>query len=295
METLTKNRIKGHVAASICMLIWGITFISSKVLLTHFSPTELFYFRFLLAYVFLFILSPKPIVPKLNKTELLYALSGLTGVSLYFMFQNIGLQYTLASNAGVLVAVAPMFTAIVSFFFVSRSSLHRNFILGFFVSIAGVAIISFNGNFVLQLNPLGDLLIILGALAWGFYSNILIMIEEDGLSLIQRTRKAAFYGLLFVTPLLPFLDFRFGLERFDNFQIIGNFLFLGIAASAISFVAWGYAVRTLGPVKAATYIYFNPIITVVASIIILHEPFTWISFMGTALIIVGLLIAERRR
>lgn len=295
METIATTKIKGHLAATVCILIWGVTFISSKVLLTHFSPTELFYFRFLLAYIFLFILSPKPVMPKANKTEILYALSGLTGVSLYFMLQNTGLQYTLASNAGVLVSVAPMFTAIVAFFLVSRSSLHKNFILGFFVSIAGVAIISFNGNFVLQLNPLGDFLIIVAALSWGFYSNILTMIEGDGLSLVQRTRKAIFYGLLFVTPLLPLLDFRLGLERFDNFQVIGNFLFLGIGASAISFVAWGYAVKILGPVKASAYIYFNPIITVVASIIILHEPFTWISFLGTALIIVGLLVAEGKR
>lgn len=295
MEALSKNRMKGHIAATICIFIWGITFISSKILLVKFSPTELFYFRFLLAYVFLFILSPKPIKPKRNKTELLYALAGLTGVTFYFMFQNIGLQYTLASNAGVLVAVAPMFTAIVAFFLVSKSSLHRNFILGFIVSITGVAIISFNGNFVLQLNPFGDVLIILGALSWGFYSNILTMIEGSTLTLVQRTRKIAFYGLLFVTPLLPILDFKLGIERFTTFSVVGNLLFLGIAASAISFLAWGYAVENLGPVKASTYIYLNPIVTVIASIIILKEPFTWISFLGTILIIIGLFLAERRR
>jgi len=87
----------------------------------------------------------------------LYAAAGLCGVALYFLFQNIGLVYTLASNAGVIIAVAPMFTAIVSYFLVSRTSLHRNFIIGFFITIAGVALISFNGNFILKLNPLGAL------------------------------------------------------------------------------------------------------------------------------------------
>lgn len=298
MEAMRKSRLKGHLAAGTCVFIWGITFISSKVLLVQFSPTELFVFRFLLAYIFLFLLSPKPIMPKANKTEFLYAMAGLTGVAIFFMFQNFGLQYTLASNAGVLVAVAPMFTAIIAFFLISKASLHKNFILGFLFSIVGVAIISFNGNFVLELNPFGDVLIILAALSWGFYSNILTMIEgdeEDSLNLVQRTRKIAFYGLLFVVPLLPFLDFRLGLERFASFQMIGNFLFLGILASAISFVAWGYGVKKLGPVQASTYIYFNPIVTVVASIIILKEPFSWVSFLGTLLIIVGLLIAERKR
>lgn len=295
MEIKTKNRIKGHSAASISILVWGITFISTKVLLETFSPTEILFYRFTFAYLLLFIISPKPILPKKNKTELLYALAGLCSVTLYFLFQNIGLVYTLASNAGIIIAVAPMFTAIVSFFLISRSSLHRNFIFGFFISITGVAIISLNGNFVLKLNPLGDFLIILGALSWAFYCNILVLIDNNELSLIQQTRKVFFYGLLFLIPFLIITDFRFGFERFADIGMLANMLFLAFGASAIAFLTWNYAVGVLGSVRTATYIYFTPIVTVIASIIILHEPFTWVSLTGTALIILGLIVSERKK
>ena len=118
METETKRKIKGHIAASASILIWGTTFISTKVLLEDFTPIEILFYRFILAYLLLFVMSPKPIRPRKDNKELLYAAAGLCGVSLYFLFQNIGLTYTLASNAAI-VAVAPMFTAIISYFLIS--------------------------------------------------------------------------------------------------------------------------------------------------------------------------------
>ena len=294
MEMETKQKIKGHFAASSSILIWGLTFISTKVLLEDFTPIEILFYRFILAYLMLFILSPKPILPKKDKTELLYAAAGLCGVSLYFLFQNIGLTYTLASNAGVIVAVAPMFTAIVSYFLISRESLHRNFVIGFFITIAGVIIISFNGNFVLKLNPLGDILMILGALSWAFYCNLLVLIDNKDLSMIQQTRKVFFYGLLFMVPVILFTDFHLGLSRFAEPANLANLLFLAFGASAISFMTWNFAVSVLGSVKTATYIYFSPIVTVIASVFVLREPFTWVSLSGTVLIILGLVISERK-
>lgn len=294
MEMETKNKIKGHIAASVSILVWGITFISTKVLLEDFTPIEILFFRFIFAYLLLFALSPKFIRPKKDKSEVLYAAAGLCGVALYFLFQNIGLVYTLASNAGVIIAVAPMFTAIVSYFLVSRASLHRNFIIGFFITIAGVALISFNGNFILKLNPLGDILMILGALSWAFYCNILVLINNKELSLIQHTRKVFFYGLLFMIPALFTPEFHFGLIRLTDVANLGNILFLAFGASALAFLTWNYAVGSLGSVKTATYIYFSPIVTVIASVIILHEPITWISFSGTILIIFGLVVSERK-
>lgn len=295
MEIENKQRIKGHITATLSIIIWGTTFISTKVLLVDFTPIEILLFRFALAFIFLFIISPRPILPKKNKNELLYALSGLLSVTLYFMFQNVGLVYTLASNAGVLIAVAPMFTAIISYFMISQTSLHKNFIIGFIITITGVAIISFNGNFVLKLNPIGDILIILGALSWGFYCNVLSLIKDSKLSLVQQTRKIFFYGLIFLIPILALTDFQLGLHRFSNPQILANIIFLSLAASAITFLLWNYSVNVLGPVKASTYIYFSPIVTVIASVIILHEPFTLVSFIGTFLIIFGLLISERKK
>lgn len=135
---------------------------------------------------------------------------------------------------------------------------------------------------------------ILGALSWAFYCNLLVFIDEKELSIIQHTRKVFFYGLLLMIPVIPFTDFHLGLSRFADPANLTNLLFLAFGASAISFVTWNFAVGVLGSVKTATYIYFSPIVTVVASLIVLREPFTWISLCGTVLILFGLVISERK-
>ncbi|GAB1476479.1 DMT family transporter [Bacillota bacterium] len=293
-EIGAKTRIKGHIAAASSILIWGFAFISTKVLLKSFLPIEILFYRFILVYMFLFVLSPKPVMPRFNKTELLYIGAGFCCAS-HFLLTNVGLTYTLASNVGVLTAVAPLFTAIISYFVISKDSINRNFIIGFVITITGVAMINFNGNFMLKLNPLGDILILLGVLVWAVYCVVMVFINNEVLSLIQQTRKIFFYSLFFLAPVMIFSDFEFGLRRFTDIEILGNMFFLAFVALGISFLTWNFAVGILGSVKTATYLYFSPIVTIVASVLILHEPITWISLTGSFLIILGLVVSERKR
>lgn len=289
--------LKGHIAAGISTLIWGVTFINTKVLLLEFSPMEILFFRFFMAYAMLFLLSPKPVMPRWDKRERLYMAAGLSGVVLYFLFQNIGLTYTLAANAGVLVSVAPMFTAIVSRFLIGGEGLHKRFVAGFLLAITGIFLVSFNGSFVLKLNPLGDILIILGALAWAFYSNILVLISREGESfpLLLHIRKTFFYGLLFMLPVLAMTDFHWELARFSDPVNLFNMLFLGLGASGLCFLTWNFAVSILGPVKTSIYIYLVPIINLVFAALLLREPISWISLAGTALILLGLFTSESKK
>jgi drug/metabolite transporter (DMT)-like permease len=290
----SSSAIKGHLGAGISILIWGVTFISTKVLLEDFSPIEVLFFRFVFAYLLLLILSPRPIRLGTWKQEGVFVLLGLTGVVLYFLFQNIGLQYTLASNAGVLVSVAPMLTAMVAVLMGRGNSLTRWFVFGFILAISGIALVSFNGSFLLKLNPLGDMLLLLAALSWAFYSNLMAFVDQTKLTMIQTTRKVFFYGLLLMLPILPFADVSFGIARFADPVVLFNMLFLGFGASAFCFLTWNYAVSVLGPVRTSVYIYLIPIVTIAFSVAILKEKLTWISITGTVLILAGLMLSERK-
>lgn len=285
-------KLWGHLAAGFTMFVWSVTFISTKVLLLVFTPTEIVFYRFLFAYIALFLLSPKPMRPKSMKEELLYAAAGLFGVTFYFTFQNVGLVYTLASNASLLVSVAPMFTAILAHFIWKKQGLSRHFFIGFMIAITGVALVAFNGHFVLRLNPLGDLLIVLGALSWAVYSNLLTQMDSQ-YTLVQRTRKVFFYGLVTMIPVLFLLDFEFGVSRLLQWENLANLLFLGLIASALCFLIWSYAVERLGSVKTTTYIYLIPSITIFFSYLLLHEPITWATITGTLLILAGLYFSDR--
>ena len=291
---MKRNNAIGHLSALLTILIWGTTFISTKVLLADFQPIEILFFRFVMGLLALLIVYPHRMPKTTVRQELAFAGAGLCGVSLYYLLENIALTYTMASNVGVIISVAPFFTAILSRIFLKQDEkLRASFFIGFLVAMAGIALISFNGS-SLQLNPLGDLLALLAALLWACYSILTRKISDFGYHTVQTTRRVFLYGILFMTPALFFFDFRFDPGRFADLTCLLNMIFLGLGASALCFVTWNFAVRLLGAVKTSIYIYLIPVITVAASVLILHEPFTWMTGMGTVLTLAGLLLSESK-
>lgn len=289
------KKLPGHLAALFCTLVWGTTFISTKVLLRDFNPIEILFFRFALGFVALWLACPHALRLTERKQEWLFAGAGLAGVTLYFLLENIALTHTFASNVGVIVAVSPFFTALLSFWLLKAEKPGLNFFLGFAAAIAGIGLISFSGSTQLQLNPLGDLLAVLAGLAWSFYSILTRKILALGYKSLQVTRRCFFYGLLFMLPCLPFMNFHWNLARFGAFVNWSNVVFLGLGASALCFVAWTFAIKRLGAVQSSVYIYLVPVVTVITAALILQEHITWMAALGTALTLAGLVVSEIRQ
>ncbi|TXK74444.1 DMT family transporter [Paenibacillus sp. N3.4] len=285
----------GHLSAFITILIWGTTFISTKVLLTDFTPLEILFFRFIIGYVTLLLVYRHRVKTKTFKEELLFITAGLCGVTLYFLLENIALTYTLASNAGVIVSIAPFFTAVLAHFFLEGEKLRLPFFAGFIIAIIGLILVGFNGSFLLKLNPLGDLLAVFASIVWAVYSVLMRKISHFGYHTVGSTRKVFFYGLLFMVPALFVLEFNFGMDRFTRMPNLLNLLYLGFAASALCFVSWNWAVGVLGAVKTSLYIYIVPIITIAASSLILQERITWVALVGAFLTLVGLFVSDRSK
>ncbi|WP_025698407.1 DMT family transporter [Paenibacillus forsythiae] len=284
----------GHLLAFVTILIWGTTFISTKILLVDFAPVEILFFRFLIGYFVLLLLYARPIRTKTFKEELLFMSAGLCGVTLYFLVENAALLYTLASHAGVIVSIAPFFTAVLAHFFLEEEKLTVQFMLGFSLALTGIVIIGLNGSLLLQLNPAGDLLAFLAPAVWAIYSVLMRKISGLNHHTIGSTRKVFFYGLLFMLPVLLLHKFNPGMARFHNPSNLANLLYLGLGASALCFVTWNRAVGILGAVKTSVYIYIVPVITVAASALLLHEQITWATLAGTFLTLTGSYISERK-
>lgn len=284
----------GHLIAFITIIIWGTTFISTKILLVDFTPIEILFFRFIMGFVALLIVFPHRMKVKNKKHELYIIAAGITGITLYYLLENIALTYTMASNVGVISSLAPFFTAIVAYLFLKEEPLRVNFFIGFLIAMIGLGLISFNGATNFQINPIGDLLAITATLVWAIYSVITRKISCFGYNTLQVTRRMFFYGLIFMLPTLFFFDFKFGFERFADPVNLFNIIFLGLGASALCFVTWNFSVKILGPIKTSIYIYLIPVVTVVTSVIVLDEKITLMSALGTILAIAGLFISEGR-
>jgi len=281
-----------HGLALITVIIWGTTFVATKILLRDFSPIEILFFRFVMGYFMLLIISPKLLKPKKWKEELLFAMAGLCGVTLYFLMENIALTYTLASNVGIIVSIAPMFTALLAHFLLDGERLELRFFMGFAAAIVGISLVALNGNYILKISPLGDILAILAAVAWAFYSILMKKISSFQYSTIQCTRKVFLYGLIFMIPALFIFDFHLDLGRFTAIGNSLNMVYLGIGASAICFVTWNWSVGVLGAVKTSLYIYLVPVITIITSAWVLHEKITGLALLGAIITLLGLCISQ---
>ena len=287
-----KKEFTGHLSALITIFIWGTTFISTKILLEAISPIEILFLRFTIGFIVLLVVYPHRLKVKEKKQELFFAAAGLCGITLYYLLENIALTYTFASNVGVIISVAPFFTAILAHLFLDGEKLRTQFFIGFSVAIVGIFLISFSGSSNMQLNPLGDVLAILAAVVWAAYSILTKIISGFNYNTIQSTRRIFFYGLVFMIPALFIFGFKPSINQMFQPVNLLNILFLGLGASALCFVTWNSAVKILGAVKTSVYIYMVPVITVVTSSIVLSETITGFAVFGILLTLAGLSISE---
>ena len=287
----TKNYIY-HLIAILTVGIWGLTFISTKVLIEHgLSPQEIFLLRFLMAYLGIWFISPRKLFADNWKDELWLLWGGVTGGSFYFFTENTALEITLATNVAFIVCTAPLLTTILSLLIYKKEKATAGLVGGSLLALVGVALVVYNGHFILKISPLGDFLTLLAAFSWAFYS--LIMKKMSGRSTFI-TRKIFFYGILTILPAFILHPWQFSLSGLWQPAVWMNLLFLGVLASLVCFVVWNIILKQLGTVRASNYIYLNPLFTLIGSAVLLDEQFTVMSLMGAMLILGGVYWAGKR-
>lgn len=283
------------VVAVLTVAVWGETFVSSKILLGHgLRPADLFAYRFILAYAGIWMLSFRRIFCNTWKDEGLMMLLGVTGGSLYFLTENTALSYSTASNVAIILSCTPLVTAAMMSLFYKEERMNRGQILGSLIAIFGLALIIFNGEVVLKLNPLGDMLALAAVFCWAVYS-LLMKMTGGRYDTIFITRKIFGYGLLTIIPYF----WVYGWPDFDmNIMEIpavwGNLLYLGIIASLGCFLAWNWALSVLGTVKTTNLIYFQPFFTMIIGWGVLEERITWMAIAGALILIAGMSLVVRK-
>ena len=291
---MDKEKLRGHISALFTVGVWGTTFIATKILLENFTPVEIMFVRFLIGLVTLSLLHPGITRLRSRSQEKYYVSAALTGITLYYLFENNALTYTYASHVGVIIATIPFFTGILSFFvYKDRSALHWQFFAGFLLAMSGIVLISV-GEKEFHISPLGDLLALGAALCWAAYTLIMRKIGSFGYDPLSDTRRIFTWGVILSVPVCIFSDFYIGWTDLLSFRSVALFLYLGILACAVCYILWNKAINTIGAVQVNLYLYLNPVIALTASALILKEPVTARSLAGTALILSGLFLSQTR-
>ena len=289
------KKILYHLIAVVVALTWGCTFVNSKILILHgMSPEEIFTVRFIIAYLCIWIFTPRRLFADNLRDEARMALLGITGGSLYFVAENTAIGISYVNNVSFIVCTAPLATTLLAIAIFRDVHATWKIITASILAVIGVGMVIFNGHFVLHLNPLGDALALCACLCWAVYSLLLRGVSKR-YGAVFITRKVFFYGLLTMLPFFAVKPWTFPLAKFTGTAVWGNLLFLGLVASYICFLLWSWVTKKIGALKTTNYVYLNPISTVIVSAIFLDEPMKPMSFIGSLLILAGVFVANRQK
>ncbi|NMA18540.1 MAG: DMT family transporter [Clostridiaceae bacterium] len=289
---MKERNLSGHLMAIFCVIVWGSTFVVSKSLLTHMQPIQLMLIRFAIAYMAMWIIYPKWYFRL--KEEWRFLLLGLMGNTLYAWTENTALTLTLVSNVSILVSTTPIMTALLVAIFYKDERLRRQQIFGFMMAFVGMVFVVYNGVVTLKLNPAGDILALLASLIWAIYG-LLLRRWSDEYNSALMTRKMMFYGVLTTLPIFLMNKEPLHFLSAPAWENVFKLLYLGIVASAVCFLLWNMAIRSIGVLKTSLYIYSIPLVTLIISVILLDENITLMGIIGMLLIVTGMLLGTRQQ
>ena len=284
-----------HLAAIFTSVVWGTTFISSKILLeAGLTPASIMIMRFIIAYIGLLPFWRGKLFADTLRDELWMVVVGITGGSMYFLLENSALLYTQASNVAIIIASTPLLTTLAVHLISRQEKANKWLYACSMLSMAGVVLVVYNGEFVLKLNPIGDILTLGAAIMWVIYSIVILRIERR-YSTLMITRKIFFYGILTLLPYFLFEPWPSDWQIYTQPVVVWNMLFLGVIASLLCYWLWNIVLKKLGAIRSTNYLYLNPVVAMVTAYIVLDEQINHLTIIGTALILLGVYLLEKKK
>lgn len=294
------SKLIGHIGALITVMCWGCSFIASKVLMNEASltPVEVYIYRFAIAYLIILLCTFKEIKSHSIADELQFVLCGICSGTLYFLMENYAIMYTTTGNVSLLSSISPIFIAIL-LAIIYKTKMRQGEIWGSVIAFFGVALVIFSESISkglgLEIHPIGDLLALSCALSWAVYS-IAIKKIIPLYSTLFITRKLFFYGLLTSIPLLLVQPEPLHLSIvFDLAQpkFLLNLLFLAVMCSSMAYLLWNESIKIIGPLATNNYLYIQPPVTMFAGSFLLGETVYPFGYVGCAIVLVGLIVADK--
>lgn len=290
MNDSKKTWIFGMLAFAV-VFFWGITFVSFTVTLRYFTPAQIMFLRCVIAYISLWVIHPKAHKSEGWLMELKLLAAGASGTTLYIVLSNTALTKTATSNVSVLSSLSPIFTALLAPLFIRNAKILKRVMIGFVIAFVGAFLVTTGGNFSMQLSFLGDGLAVCSAVSWAVYSLVLKKIDSQ-YSQMYITRRIFLYGIITVIPVLLIQGNPIDVTAFGKPIVILNLLFLGLVAYTCCHVGWALVIKNMGSVWTSQFTYLTPIVTMIASAIILGDKISIYMIMGTVLILGGVMVSD---
>lgn len=276
------------------VVIWGWSFVATKICLESLSPVELLGLRVFVALPILFVLARLKGAKLVRNPQVFRQLAiGSAIITAHFLIQITGLQYTSATNTGWIISITPLVTVALSYLFL-KEQISRFTIIGILVATAGILLLVSHGRLMdLEwLKSIGDWLILISAHTWAIYTVATRNLTRSQSPLIVTI------GVLIPTAVLMFA-YMIITSDWNSFLHLPAKVYvalgvLAILATALAHWFWQEGVRGLGAARAGIFLYLEPIATTTLAVPLLNEEFGVFTAVGGMLVLAGVFIAQRK-
>jgi drug/metabolite transporter (DMT)-like permease len=293
-----RNTLIGISLAVLATLIWSGNFIIARGVIKTIPPVSLSFYRWVTATLILLPFAWKHVASDgatIKKHLLYFVAAAATGVSMFNTFVYIGGHHSEAINLALIgTTSSPIISVILAALFLNeRISLLR--VAGMLVCLTGVLLLLGKGNLAGILSASfskGDLWVLAAALSFSIY-NTLVKRKPPGMHPFSFLFTIFFIGTVLLIPFYLY-EWQHSGGFAINFSSISVILYLGLAASVISFLIWNIAISKLGSGRTALFGNLIPVFSSIEAVLILGEKINWVHYASFGLVITGLVIANIR-
>ena len=294
-----------HLKLVIVVIIWGVSWPAGRVLAQEIAPFTASWIRYVMAVTFFLIYlrtSDKWMVPTRGEWKRI-AWIGFFSTCLYQGFFMVGMKYTAAGDASLMITFNPFFTALLAIVFL-KEAMHWRLGAGIALGLTGVGVIFFyspNDDILFFDRVLGDLLIAAAAFSWACNSIQMkkAMTEpaadsERCLSPLQLTVWSSVVGLFMLTPMVVVETLAGGIPE-PSMNAWVSIVFLAVFSTVISYVWFADGILTIGAGKSALYVYLVPIFGIFSGYLLLDEKLGASLIVAFLLIVGGVVLAQTKQ
>ncbi|MCP1122067.1 DMT family transporter [Bacillus sp. 3103sda1] len=279
----------------IAIMFWGIAIAPTKWALYSFPPFTLLFLRLSLAGCLFFPFHWKEIRQTYIPWNRMILLS-FTGVAGYFMFTSYGISLTSGMHVSIIDATLPLFTIMFSAFFL-QEKINWKYWVGMFLGMCGVLLITIPLNEQESTSsPMGDLLILASTVLFAFYNILLKQPKEEAdLSSGAFTTLTLLAGAIIVLPFTIFEVSYRGIPDVITWQAWGSLAYLIIGPTILAYLLWNKALEEVSAAVGGMYLNILPLVSMIASVILLDEVITWRIVVGGGLVLLAIIWADQEK